>query len=164
MSLTVPVSNTGRIRALHQKLYRLLCSCGVTKTARRGGLADFEEQVLVIAIPATPPEHRADVAVDRFHFAEGNLLVTVVQDPGQMAHQQGAELLEGRQPLPPQGEEPVGEEAIRRGLVGVGPELGELFLEQVGLGQTPVEGEQAAEGFSRSSPSRWAQRRSSSQR
>src|SRR5262249_34825513 len=83
--------------ALHQKLYRLLCSCGVTKTARRGGLADFEEQVLVIAIPATPPEHRADVAVDRFHFAEGDLLVTVVQDPGQMAHQQGAELLEGRQ-------------------------------------------------------------------
>src|SRR5215831_8760481 len=102
-----PVGEVGVLRAvekaaLHQKLYRLLCSCGVTKTARRGGLADFEEQVLVIAIPATPPEHRADVAVDRFHFAEGNLLVTVVQDPGQMAHQQGAELLEGRQPLPPQ--------------------------------------------------------------
>src|SRR5262245_41886035 len=63
-----------------------------------------------------------------------------------MAHQQGAELVEGRQPRPPQGEEPVGEEAIR-GLVGVGPEPGKLFLEQVGRGQTPVEGEQAAEGF-----------------
>jgi hypothetical protein len=45
-------------------------------------------------ITVVPPKHRADVAIDRFDFPEGDILVAVFQDAGQMAHQQGAELLE----------------------------------------------------------------------
>lgn len=64
-----------------------------------------------------------------------------------MPRQHPAELLEGRQPLPPEGEEPVGEEAAGCPLVGVGPELGQLLLEQVGFGQPAVEGEEVAQGL-----------------
>jgi hypothetical protein len=62
-----------------------------------------------------------------------------------MPRQQAAELLEGRQPLPPQGAEPGSQEAPGPALVGVGPQLGELIAEEVGLGQPPVEGEEFAE-------------------
>jgi len=101
----------------------------------------------VIAVIATAPEHGPDVGVDRFDFPEGDLLVAVVQDAGQMPHQQRAQLLERRQSLPPEREEPVGEEAVGRALLGVSPELGELLLEQIRLGLAAVESEQAAEGF-----------------
>src|SRR5262245_45774115 len=117
------------------------------ETPRGGGLADFEQQVPVIAVAAAAPQHRPDVAVDRFDFSEGDFLVAVVQDASQMSQQQGAELLKGRQPLPAQGEKPVGEEAEGRTLVGVAPELGELFLEQISLGQAAIEREQVAEGL-----------------
>jgi len=73
--------------------------------------------------------------------------VAVVQDAVQMSCQHPAELLEGGQPLPAEGEEPVGEEAAGCPLVGVGPELGQLLLEQIGLGQAAIEGEQVAEGL-----------------
>src|SRR5437899_2443505 len=53
--------------------------------------------------------------------------------------------LEGRQPLPPQGAEPGGQEASGPPLIGVGPQLGELVSEEVGLGQPPVEGKELAE-------------------
>jgi hypothetical protein len=71
--------------------------------------------------------------------------VAVVQDPVQMARQQAAERLEGRHPLPAQGAEPDGQEAPGPALIGVGPELGELIAEEVGLGQPPVEGKERAE-------------------
>ncbi len=76
-------------------------------------------------IPVAPPapQHRPDVAVDRFDFPEGDLLVAVVQDTVQRLHQQPGELLDGAQPLPLQNEEPLGEEAARRALVGVTREL-----------------------------------------
>jgi hypothetical protein len=89
----------------------------------------------VIAVAPAPPQHRVDVAVDRFDFPERHLLVVLVQDAGQMAHQERGKLLECRQPLPAEHEEPVGEEALRRALIGVAPELSELLLEQIGLGQ-----------------------------
>ena len=82
----------------------------------------------MIPIAPAPPQHGPDVAVDGFDFPEGDLLATVVQDAVQMPRQQAAELLEGRQPLPAQGEEPVGEEAVSGPLVGVGPELGPVAL------------------------------------
>src|SRR5258706_13633546 len=62
-----------------------------------------------------------------------------------MPHQQRAQLLERWQPLPAEGQQPVDEEAVRRALVGVSPELGELFLEQIRLGQAAIEYEQVAE-------------------
>src|SRR3990172_832141 len=117
------------------------------EAAAGGGLLDFEEEVFVVPVAPAPTQHRTDVAVDRFDFPEGDLLVAVVQDAVQMARQHPAELLEGRQPLPAESEEPVGEEAARRPLVGVGPELGQLLLEEVGLRQAAIEGKEVAEGL-----------------
>src|SRR5207249_7371653 len=114
--------------ALHQNLYGPLSSCGVTVTGG-GRPLDLEEQVLEIAVASTAPEHGADVAVDGFDGSEGNLLVAVVEEAVEMPGEEPTELLEGRQPLPPQGPEPGGEETPRGSLVGVGPQLGELLLE-----------------------------------
>ena len=101
----------------------------------------------MIAIAAAAPEDGPDVAVDRLHRPEGDLLVAVVEDAVEMPDEQEPELLEGGQALPAQGQEPVGEEAVRRALVGVAPELRELLLEQVGLGQAVVEREEVAQGL-----------------
>ena len=59
----------------------------------------------MIAAPPAAPEHRPDVPVDRLDDADGDLLVAVAQDALEMAGDQTAELLEGRQPLPAQGAE-----------------------------------------------------------
>jgi len=77
----------------------------------------------VVPVASTAPQNRTDVAVDRFDLPEGDLLVAVVQDAVQMPRQHPAELLDGRQSLPPERQEPVGEEPARRALVGVGSEL-----------------------------------------
>src|SRR3972149_1579429 len=74
------------------------------EAAAGGGLLDFEEEVFVVPVAPAPTQHRADVAVDRFDFPEGDLLVAVVQDAVQMARQHSAELLGGRPP-PPAGTE-----------------------------------------------------------
>src|SRR6516165_3584848 len=95
--------------------------------------------------PCTPAQHRPDVPVDGLDGAEGDLLVAVVEDPVEMPRQQPAELLEGRQPLPAQGAQPGGQEPRGPALVGVGPELGELVAEQVGLGEPAVESKELAE-------------------
>ncbi len=99
----------------------------------------------MIPVAAPAAQHGPDVPVDRLDGAEGDFLVAVGQDPVQMPRQQAAELLEGRQPLPPQGAEPGGQEAPGPALIGVGPQLGELVSEEVGLGQPPVEGKELAE-------------------
>jgi hypothetical protein len=99
----------------------------------------------VIPVAAPAAQHGPDVPVDRLDGAEGDFLVAVVQDPVPMPRQQAAELLEGQQPLPPQGAEPGGQEASGPALIGVGPQLGELVSEEVGLGQPPVEGKELAE-------------------
>jgi hypothetical protein len=78
----------------------------------------------VIPVAPPPSEHRPDIAVDGFDFPEGTLLVTIVQDAGQMSHQQGAELLGRRQALPAESKQPIGQEAVGRRLVRVRPELG----------------------------------------
>ena len=101
----------------------------------------------MIAVAPPPPKHGPNVAVDRFDFAERNLLVAVVQDARQMPHEQRTDFLKRGQALPAEGEEPVGKEAIGGGLVGVASELGELLLEQVRCGQAAVEREQTTEGF-----------------
>ncbi len=78
----------------------------------------------MIPIAAAPPQHRPDVAVDGLDFPDGDLLMAVVEDAVEMADEQEPELLKGGQPLPAEGEKPVRQEATRRRLVGVTPELG----------------------------------------
>lgn len=95
----------------------------------------------MITVPPAPAEHGPEVAVDRLHHPEGDLLVAVAQDPVQVAGQEPAELAEGRQPLPAQGPEPALQEPPGGPLVGGGPEAGQLLLQEVGLGQPAVEGE-----------------------
>jgi len=101
----------------------------------------------VIAVPTAAPQHRPDVTVDGLDGAEGDRLVAVVEDPLEMAREQRAQLAEGGQPLPPQGLQPAGQEAPGRAGVAVAPELGQLLLEEVRLGQAPVEGEEVPEGL-----------------
>src|SRR2546427_7992424 len=118
------LTGTG-LTALHRNLYRLLCSCGLAVTGG-GRPLDLEEQVLVIAVPPAASQHRPDVAVDRLDLPEGDRLVAVADDAVQVAGEQLAELLEGRQALPAQGLEPVGEKAAGRPPPGVHPEGGEV--------------------------------------
>src|SRR5438128_1958258 len=101
---------------------------------------------MILVAPA-PPQYRADVPVDRLDDTEGDLLVAVVQKALEMAGEEAAELLEGRQSLPAQGPEPGGQEPAGGALVGIRPELRELLLEQIRLGQAAVEGEELAEGL-----------------
>ena len=99
----------------------------------------------MVPVAAAAAQHRPDVAVDRLHDAEGDLLVAVVEDALEMAREQATELLEGRQPLPAQGPQPIGQEPAGGSLVGVGPELGQLLLEEIRLGQPAGEGKELAE-------------------
>ena len=45
----------------------------------------------MIAVTAAPPEHGAEVAVDRLDDAEGDLLMAVVQDVLEMPGEQAPE-------------------------------------------------------------------------
>ena len=81
----------------------------------------------MIAVATPAPEHRPDVAVDGFHLAERHLDVAVREDAGEVATEQLGDLVEGRQPLPPQGADPRRQEPPRRPLVGVIPEMRQLL-------------------------------------
>ena len=96
-----------------------------------GGPLHLQEQVLVIAVTPAPAEHGTDVGVDGLDGSEGDLLVAVVEDTVEVSGEKPTQLLEGRQALPAQGLEPVGEKAAGRALVGVGPEAGELLRRSV---------------------------------
>src|SRR3989442_56950 len=118
-------------------------SCGLQRLAPLGGsLLDLEQEVLVISIPTAAPEHGADVAVDGLDRAERDLLMAVGEDAVEMPQQELGDLAERWQALPPEGAEPGREEALRRPLIGVVPEMGELLLEQVGFGEAAVERQQ----------------------
>ncbi len=65
----------------------------------------------------------------------------------EVASEQPAELLESRQALPAQGPKPGGERPPGRPFVGGRPQVGELLIEQIGLGLAAVEGEELAEGL-----------------
>lgn len=57
----------------------------------------------MVPTPPAAPQHRPDVAVDRLDLAEGDRFVAVADEAVQVAGEQLAELLEGRQALPAQG-------------------------------------------------------------
>lgn len=61
-------------------------------------LPTFEEQVLVVAVPPTAANHRPNVAVDRFHLAEGDLDVAVGEDAVEVATEELGDLVKGREP------------------------------------------------------------------
>ena len=65
----------------------------------------------MIPVTPAPAQHGTDVPVDGLDYPEGDLHVAVGQDPVQMAQEQRGERLEGGQPLPPEREEPGGQEA-----------------------------------------------------
>src|SRR5712692_6682471 len=96
----------------------------------------------MVAIPTAAAKHRPDVAVDRFNLAERHLDVTVGQDAVEVTTEQLGDLVESRQPLPPQGTDPGGQKSPRRAFVRVVPEVGELLLEQMRFGEAAIEGEQ----------------------
>ena len=56
----------------------------------------------MIAVATPAAEHRPDVSVDRFHFAERHLHVAVGEDAVEVPTQELGDLVEGRQPLPTQ--------------------------------------------------------------
>ncbi len=101
----------------------------------------------MIPVASASAEHGAEVAADGLDHPEGNLLVAVAQDSVQVAREQLPPLLEGGQPLSAQSLEPGRQEPAGDALVGVGPEVPELFFEHVGFSQAPVDGEERAEGL-----------------
>lgn len=112
------------------------------ETARSGGSLDLEEQVFVVPITSSPPQHRADVAVDRLNLAEGHLLMAIGEDAVQVPDEQLGQLPKGWQPLPAERPQPRGQEPARCPFIGVVPEVSELFFKQVRLGEAAVEGQQ----------------------
>ena len=121
-------------------------SCGSQPAAVGRGPLHLEEQVRVIPVPPTSAKHGADVPVDGLDHPEGDLHVAIGQDAIQVGQEQLRQLLEGGEPLPPEGQEPGGQEAASVRLVRVRPELRQLIPEQVRLGQAAVDREEVRSG------------------
>lgn len=99
----------------------------------------------MVAVAAAAPDQGPEVAVDRLHHTEGDLVAAVVQDAVDVVVDRPGELLEGRQPLPTEAEQPLDEEARRRSLVGAvalcywhAERAAAAGGETISLGQIPV--------------------------
>src|SRR4051794_5645939 len=101
---------------------------------------DFEAKVLFVSKSVGPSLDDADLVVDPFHEAQGDLvlLLAIRRDPVPVVLDHPGELLVRLETLPPQGRLPSLEKSPRPHLPFVVPQLTEHLLEKVGFVQPPV--------------------------
>ena len=75
-----------------------------------------------------------------------------MQDPVEMIHEHGRQLVERRQALPPQLSDPELQVADHRAFAAIRPQPLETLLEQVGLEEATTEGEDRIQPVAGASP------------
>src|SRR5271157_3286953 len=88
----------------------------------------LQEQIVQIAVAATPAQQRFDVPIHRLHHAQRYLDPAVVQDSLQVIQQHPRQLLHGFEPLPAQLVDPALQVAQHGSLIGVAPQPVQAFF------------------------------------